>query len=98
VTEPVRGHLRLIIGSNAVPLASAPIPARTGLDEAVLAAAHAWAEFAMASAEAIDVSTPEGKLRMDLIDAVHDVEHFYPPVAGLRDVVQLDMFDRPPGS
>lgn len=97
MTEPVRGHLRLIIGNNVVPLDVPVSPAQADLEAAVLAAAYAWAAHAMASAEAIDPATAEGKLRMDLIDAVHDAEYFYPPV-GLREVDQLDMFDRPPGS
>lgn len=97
MTEPVRGHLRLIIGNNAIPLDAPVSPAQADLEAAVLAAAYAWAAHAMSSAEAIDTRTAEGKLRMDLIDAVHDVEHFYPQ-ADLREVDQLDMFDGPPGS
>jgi hypothetical protein len=97
VTEPVRGHLRLIIGNNVVPLNTPVSPAHAELEAAVLAAAYAWAAHAMSSAEAIDARTAEGKLRMDLIDAVHDVEYFY-PTAELREADQLDMFEGPPGS
>jgi hypothetical protein len=90
--------LRLITGDGR-PIADidpSP-PSRSTLDAAILKAAHEWAALAMESSEAIDTATEEGQLRMNLIDAVHDAEHF-DAFLTVRRPIQLDIFGEPPGS
>jgi len=47
----------------------------------------------MRSSEAIDASTEEGRLRMQLIDAVHDADYH---TRAVLDRHQLDLFGEPP--
>jgi hypothetical protein len=80
-----------------VDLGHAPAPSRAQLTRAIVDAAHAWAALAMESSEAIDPRSEEGRLRLALIDAVHDAEH-YDVTGGIAAPIQLDMFREPPGN
>lgn len=76
VSGSERGQLRLITNHEWIEFdSSGRRPTQKSLDEAILRAAHDWAELAMQSSEAIDTTTEEGQRRMALIDAVHDAEY-----------------------
>jgi hypothetical protein len=76
----VRGHLEVVNGEgHGHVFRDGPEPSQTQLAAAILRAAHAWGATAMGSADEIDTGTREGQLRIALLDAIHDAEHWDPP-------------------
>lgn len=78
-----RHHLRLIpVESFPVPEVARP-PSPTTLAARIVAAAQAWAAEVLASPLVLDPESREGRARLALLDAVHDLEYHsvYPPTA-----------------
>lgn len=67
-------NLILISQRGEVPSGPPLPPSLPRLTREVVQAARNYAEALFASAEAIDQSTPEGELRLALLDAVQDLE------------------------
>lgn len=67
-------RLTLVSISGKVP-APRPLPqSASRLAHAVVDAARFWGDVALESPEIIDSSTEEGRLRLAVLDAVHDLE------------------------
>lgn len=76
MSAPVaRRHLRSVSCDGvAYPMTPRPVTPQS-LSVKVVAAAQAWAAVALASPLELDEGTEEGRRRLALLDAVHDLEY-----------------------
>lgn len=83
-----RPELTLIVAGGVVPTDRPVAPSLHRLATAIVDAARAWGCTASELAEVIQ-DTDEGRLRLALLDAVHDLEYAEtnmaaPPASGMR--------------
>lgn len=76
MTPASRHRLTLIVSSGDMPeLTPSTAPSITRLAHLLVDAARDWSALASTLSEVINTDTEEGRLRLAVLDRVHDLEH-----------------------